>query len=123
MRNTISKSVLGRVSAILVLGLVSVGCTTWVKPGASEFELQATTSRCEAAAMRMAPPEMYRAMISAAREDAPSTFCNTDSKGKQTCNTTPGRHQAAVYQDRDSNESARRAIVRDCMFSHGWRPE
>lgn len=123
MRNEISRNVLGRVLAVVVLGLSTAGCTTWAKPGASEYELQATTARCEAAAMRQAPPEMYRHMISAARDDRPSQICNTDSKGQQTCNTRQGERRAAVYQERDANESARRAIVRDCMFSHGWRPE
>ncbi len=129
MYNAISRGAMGssgagvRVSAVLMLGLATTSCTTWVKPGASEYELQATTARCEAASQLQAPPEMHSVTISPAREYPTTPYCNTDSQGRQTCTKPPRDYRPAVYSERDANETVRRAIVRDCMFSFGWRPE
>ena len=123
MGYTVSKCVLGRVAAVVVLGLATAGCTTWVKPGASEYDRQAAMAQCEVASLQMAPPQMYTAMASEARQDAATQSCSWDGKGNRSCTTVPGQRRAARYEERDANQSARRAIVRDCMFSKGWREE
>ena len=86
-------------SAVLLLS----GCSTyqWVKPGSNANDATIAETKCEAQALRDLPPDNV----------VSSTYTTKDKKNK-TSDTS--------YSVSDANESKRKVLIKDCMYSKGW---
>ena len=110
-------------TALLVALFATAGCTKWVKPGATEFERDATKARCDADSRMRAPPVLERYMSSAGGYTPQKTRCNTDSRGRESCTTTGGDYRPPTFSTRDLNDDTRDSVFRACMYANGWRAE
>lgn len=109
--------------AVLAGLLLTAGCTKWVKPGASDFERDATKARCDADSRMRAPPAIERYMSSPGGYTPQKTRCRTDSSGRERCTTEGGDWRPPTYSSRDLNDDTRDSIFRACMYANGWRAE
>jgi hypothetical protein len=104
------------------LCLVLAGCTTWVKPGATEAMRDAQMARCEAAAYRQAPSAPVVVMVDSGGFRPPERSC-WRQRGQTVCRITPGYFAGPTYGTQDANGAARDAFFQDCMFRDGWTQE
>ncbi len=113
-----SRARLTRLAPLLCLLLTC--CTVWVKPGATEADLDAARTHCDAASYAVMPSAMVTTYGRGAdySDRKKCEFYNSNG-----CVRTGDRYTAVTSVTTDANRSGRDAIFRDCMYQGGWRPK
>ncbi len=105
--------------ACAVLG----GCTTWVKPGASELDRDRQVNACEVDSYAAYPPLLRRVIVEPAHWEPGEERCFKDKKGNVHCTRGIGHWEPARYGTVDENDGPRRAVFESCMYKYGWQKE
>lgn len=89
---------------VALILMTLTGCVEyrWVKPGADPQQEDVVETQCKAQALRDLPPD----------NEVTGEYTSKDKKHK-TIDTS--------YSTSDANESKRNILVKDCMFSKGWK--
>lgn len=109
---------------ILALAMFSTltlsGCAdTWVKPGATEEEFEATKAECMSGAAARFPPMNRAVQIGNGYTTPVTTNCNGFGYSVN-CISTGGQYTPPAIINVDDNQNARREDIRACFFRNGW---
>ncbi|MBE1159490.1 hypothetical protein [Dyella acidiphila] len=99
------------------------GCTTWVKPGASERDRDADVAACEAIGYDRFAPAVATYLARGSYWEPPSTVCSKSDDKHETCTTSGGGWRPDEYSSHDVNGDARDAFVVDCMYRKGYNKQ
>lgn len=104
--------------------LVLAGCTTWTKPGATQYEFDRDSSQCQAQAYQQFPVRMvadYNPLL----QQAPSYNTQCQAIGDFTnCQTQPSINSMSQFHtEHDINIDGRNSAYQACMYGLGWHQQ
>ncbi|TDB62141.1 hypothetical protein [Photorhabdus khanii] len=107
--------------SLIILFTLLTGCTSWEKPGATQFERDRDYAECrEIGYSRFSPDWTSEVVHSYETKYFPCE--DKDKKKDKSCGhyiTVP----KAEVKRWDKNESARRWVISSCMHKKGWHEE
>jgi hypothetical protein len=107
--------------AVLAAMLLITGCAdTWVKPGSTEQEFEATKAECLSRAAARFPPMYQQVQIANGYTTPVNTTCNGFGGYSVNCSSTGGQYVPPAVLNLDANVGARREDTRSCFFENGW---
>jgi hypothetical protein len=112
-----------RLLLVLFAGVVLGGCTTWVKPGATDYDRERDSNACEVESYNHYPPRLRQVLVEPAHWEPFTEDCYTDKKGRRHCTRSGGYFVPNRYGTADENDGPRRAVYEACMYKYGWQKE
>jgi hypothetical protein len=98
---------------------LSACADTWVKPGATEQEFEATKTECMSRAAARFPPINRPVQIGNGYTTPVTTNCNGFGYSGN-CISTGGQYVPPSIINIDDNQNGRQEDIRSCFFEKGW---
>jgi len=104
---------------LLAVPLSSCAEYVWVKPGATQAELEIANGRCLASSYSSIPAAPETVMLGTGYTTPTNTNC-ARLGNSLNCTTTGGQYQPPASFTIDGNSGVREQVFMGCMAGHGW---